>query len=103
LRALQRWYQSRVIPLADPTPHDMDVEGYASTTDLDRVKMRGWAFGYPLLSWRELPPLYFKHDTSRPIGRTEELAYDDFGNLIIRAIVTHPTARRCGAYPGSCG
>lgn len=65
----------------------MALEAYASTTDfdLDRVKMRGWAFGYPLLSRRELPPLYFKHDTSRPVGRIEELAYDDFGNLIIRA------------------
>ena len=37
LRALQRRYQSRVIPLSDPTPHDMDVEGYASTTDLDLI------------------------------------------------------------------
>ena len=46
------------IALAPPTDHPMILDGYASTTDLDleRVKMRGWAF--PLLPWVKVPLLY---------------------------------------------
>jgi hypothetical protein len=50
------------IPLAPQTDHAMILDGYASTSDLDldRVQLRSFAFGYPLL--KNLPPLYLKHD-----------------------------------------
>ena len=87
------------IPLAPPTDHAQVLEGYASTTDLDldRVKIRPYAFGWPLLI-REMPPLYHKHDASQVAGEIEDLSYDDRGNLLVRARVDHPQARRCGAF-----
>ena len=46
------------IPLTAPTAHPMILEGYAATTDLDldRTKLRAFAFGYPLpKSCRDVP------------------------------------------------
>ena len=43
--------QGEKLPLFDPTSHDMVLEGYCATDDLDhdRTKLRKYAFGYPLL------------------------------------------------------
>ena len=52
------------IPLVAPVDYPMVFEGFASTNDLDldRVKMRPYAFGYPLLFRHGYPPLYLKHE-----------------------------------------
>jgi hypothetical protein len=88
------------VPLTEPTPCAMVLEGLAATSDLDldRVKLRAYAFGFPLLFRRGFPPLLFKHDPAHPAGRIESLSYDEGGCLLIRATVTHELARRCGAF-----
>ena len=86
------------IPLSPPADGPMILDGYASTCDLDleRVKMRGWAFVWPLRC--ERVPLLWKHDLSDVAGTVDELSYDDSGQLKIRATVTHRVARRAGAF-----
>jgi hypothetical protein len=89
-----------ILPLNDPAPGGMVLEGYASASDVDRERMqfRAYAFGYPLLFRRGLPPLYHRHDETRPVGHVDPLEYDDQGQLRVRATVTHELARRCGAF-----
>jgi Caudovirus prohead serine protease len=88
------------IPLHDPSPHDMVLCGFASTDDLDldRVKMRPYAFGYPLRRQYRDVPLLYKHDAKQVAGKIEDLEYDDCGNLCVWAVVTHEPAKRCGAF-----
>src|SRR5262245_39565854 len=88
------------LPLFDPVPHDMLMEGYASTDDLDldRCKMRPYAFGYPMRRQARGVPLLYKHDPKQVAGTIEDLEYDDFGNLCVLAVVTHECAKRCGAF-----
>jgi hypothetical protein len=100
LRQLQHRHrlqpQPCIIALTAPTDRPMILNGYASTTDidLDRCRFRGWAFTW--LPWAKPPPLLFKH--KEPAGTVDALDYDQRGNLKIRATVTHPVARRCGAF-----
>lgn len=72
------------------------LDGYASTPDIDleRVKFRPYCLGWR--PWR-LPPLYYRHDTSRVVGEISELYYDN-GQLRVRATVTDDNAARCGAF-----
>ena len=88
------------IPLSNPTDHPMVLEGYASTDDLDldRTKMRPYCFGYPLPKSCRAVPLLYKHDPTQVAGTIDELAYDELGNLQIWCTVTHPLAKRCGAF-----
>ena len=92
--------QGEKLPLFDPTPHDMVLEGYCATDDLDhdRTKLRKYAFGYPLLFRHRYPPLYLKHDTSREVGRIDDLVYDELGNLQIWCTVTDHEAKRYPAF-----
>ena len=88
------------IALSDPSPHDMVLCGFASTDDLDldRVKMRPYAFGYPLRRQYRDVPLLYKHDPKQVAGKIEDLEYDECGNLCVWAVVTHELAKRCGAF-----
>ena len=91
------------IPLRDPSPHDMVLCGFASTDDLDldRCKMRPYAFGYPLRPLRRqyrAVPLLYKHLPDQVAGKIEDLEYDECGNLCVWAVVTHELAKRCGAF-----
>ena len=88
------------IPLTMPTQYPMLMEGYASTVDLDldRTKLRRYAFGYPLPRHCKDVPLYYKHDPAQVAGTIQDLEYDAEGNLLIRAEVDHPLARRAGAF-----
>src|SRR5688572_7330110 len=87
------------IPLAMATQHPMILAGFAATTDLDldRTKLRAFAFGYPLRHPRGLQLLY-KHDTAQVAGTIQDLEYADDGSLCVRAEVHHPIARRAGAF-----
>ena len=88
------------IPLAAPTDHPMVLEGYAATTDIDhqRMKLRAYAFGFPLRKQYRNVPLLFRHDPEQVAGTIDEIDYDQRGNLRIKATVTHPLAKRCGAF-----
>jgi hypothetical protein len=84
-----------ILPLTEPAaPHDLIIEGFAATCDVDRsrMKFRPWAF--TLLPWEPLPPLLFRH--GRPAGRLLEMRHDDRGRLFVRALVTDSEAKRCG-------
>jgi hypothetical protein len=43
-------------------------------------------------------PLLYKHRADQVVGRIDALEYDDAGQLLIRAHVTHELARRCNAF-----
>lgn len=88
------------IPLAEPTEYPMVLEGLAATTDIDaqRMKLRAYAFGFPLRRKSRDVPLLYRHDPEQVAGRIDEIDYDARGNLRIRALVTHPLAKRCGAF-----
>jgi hypothetical protein len=90
-RQHQVTFESCVLPLSDPVPGAMVLEGLAATVDVDRERMqfRPYAFGYPLLFRRGLPPLYHRHDETQRVGHIDSLEYDDTGQLRIRATVTH--------------
>lgn len=88
---------SITIPLSKEFPNAPTiVHGFASTTDLDleRVQMRRYAFG--LMPDINIPLLY-KHREVEPAGSIRQLMYKD-GALWIEALVTHPVAKRCGAF-----
>ncbi len=91
---------ARSIPLLDATDHPMVLEGLASTCDIDaqRMKLRPFAFGFPLRKQYRNVPLLFRHDPEQVAGRIDELDYDDRGALKIRATVTHDIAKRCGGF-----
>ena len=88
------------VPLTMATNHPMILEGYAHTVDLDldRTKIRGWAFGPPWMLRQNPPPLYYKHDPKQVAGKIVETDYDLEGNLLVRAEVHHPLALRAGAF-----
>jgi hypothetical protein len=84
-----------ILPLTEPaSPHDLIIEGFAATCDVDRsrMKFRPWAF--TVIPWEPLPPLLFRH--GRPAGKLLEMRHDDRGRLFVRALVTDPEAKRCG-------
>jgi hypothetical protein len=82
-----------VAKLADAVDHDLVMSGLASTGDLDLeyVKFSPFAFGALLPS--KLPPLLFDHQPAA--GSVDWLSYDHKGQLLVRATVTHPLAKRC--------
>ena len=43
-------------------------------------------------------PLLYNHDAKEPAGSIDALYYDAKGQLMVRATVTHPRARRCQAF-----
>jgi hypothetical protein len=88
------------IPLTEPFDHPQVLEGYAATIDLDldRTRLRPYAFGFPLPRSCRSVPLLFKHRVDQPAGRIADIDYDAQGNLVIRAEVTHEVARRCGGF-----
>jgi phage head maturation protease len=89
------------IPLVDPVEHDMMIEGYCSTCDIDlvRCKFRPYAFGYPLRREYRNVPLLYKHDPNQVAGTICDLEYEDgTGSLCVWCTVTHPMAKRCGAF-----
>ena len=43
-------------------------------------------------------PLLWKHDPDQVAGKIEDIDYDSEGNLLVRAEVDHPLARRAGAF-----
>ena len=83
-------------PMTAPTAGAQVLEGFASTTAIhsNRCKFRGFAFGI----LRGRVPLLFRHDETQVAGEIEELSYDQWGNLQIRARVDHEQARRCCAF-----
>jgi hypothetical protein len=90
-----------VIPATSPPMGDLIVEGLATSRErpLDRIAIRPWAI--PILPWqRDNPPvkLLYKHDVDQSAGVIERLEHDDFGRLRIRARVSHPFAKSCGAF-----
>jgi phage head maturation protease len=87
------------IPLTAPTEYPMHLEGYCTTdsVDGDRCAFRKYAFGYPLRRQYRDVPLLYKHDPNQVAGKIDDLEYD-FGNLCVWATVTHPEAKRCGAF-----
>jgi len=89
-----------LIPLTAPVDGDLIVEGFAVTSDLDgdRTRFRKYAFGYPLLFRHGYPPLLVRHDPQQIAGVIDELAYDLDGRLLIAATLTHPLAKRMGAF-----
>jgi hypothetical protein len=88
------------IPLSDPTDHPMHLEGYCSTdsVDGDRCAFRKYAFGFPLRRQYRNVPLLFKHDPNQVAETIDDLEYDDFGDLCVWTTVTHPMAKRMGAF-----
>ena len=89
-----------VYPLLPATDRPQILQGYAATTDVDRQRMKfqPYCFGYPLLSWKALPPLHARHDESKTVGSVDALTYDDKGNLTCRCTVVDPHARRLPAF-----
>ena len=79
------------IPLSMRSDGPVILEGLAAHTsvDLDRMRLRGYAF-QTLLPWEAKPPLLFRHDPAQPAGTIESLDYDSAGNLAIRARVEPP-------------
>ena len=88
------------LPLVSYSDHDLIVEGYASTSDIDltRMKFRSHAICWPPFTRAGDVPLLYRHDPAQPAGRVDSLDYDDRGRLLVRATVTHPEARRCAAF-----
>jgi hypothetical protein len=79
-----------LVPIAAPTSGPMVLSGLASTldTDIERVAFAPFAF-----EWPAHVPLHYDH-TGQIAGRIELLAQNDRGELMIRAYVDHPDARR---------
>jgi Caudovirus prohead serine protease len=69
------------------------VEGYVTVPapDLERIVFRKHALGWHP---RQLPPLYWRHDTSKIVGVVNSLDYDDVG---LRASVTVADGRSAAA------
>jgi Caudovirus prohead serine protease len=88
------------IPLLDAVDHPMLLEGYCSTDDVDheRCKFRPYAFGYPLRKSCRAVPLLYRHDPNQVAGEIVDLEYDELGNLQVWTKVTHPLAKRTGAF-----
>src|SRR5688572_18157952 len=87
------------LPLFDPVEHDLIMEGYCSTDDIDgdRVKFGPHSFG-PLTRRERSVPILFKHDPAQVAGTLTDLEFDDFGSLMCWCTVHHPMAKRCGAF-----
>ncbi len=90
------------LPLFDPVDGPLDVEGLASTVDvdLDRARFRAYAFCNLSLFLKgyALPPLLYRHDETQVAGEIDSLTYDEHGNVRVRCTVTHEQAKRCGAF-----
>jgi hypothetical protein len=89
------------VPPVVTSMDDVVVEGFAATKNmpLDRVRLRPWCI--PILPWKQdnpATPLLYKHDENQIAGTIERLAYDEQGQLYVRATVTHPFAKTCGAF-----
>ena len=84
------------VALAPSTDGPLTLSGIASTPDIDaeRVSFAPFCFGIP----SPLPPLLYDHDEDQIAGSVDQLRYDANGRLIVRATVTHPAAKRCGAF-----
>jgi HK97 family phage prohead protease len=94
-----------MIALTAPVEHSMIVEGYAAVTGLDltRQRLRPFAFRNScLLIDQPRPPLYWKHDETKPVGEILSLKYDDAGCVRIKCRVDDPLARRAGAFSIGC-
>jgi hypothetical protein len=84
----------QAVALLEPASGPMVLCGFASTFDVDTERVCFSPFAF------ELPadvPLHYDH-TSGVAGRIETLAHSDRGELLIRAYVDHPEARRCNAF-----
>jgi hypothetical protein len=88
--------QPVIVPLLPPVDHDLIFEGYASTPDIDAERMRFAARCWMPIKKQNVP-LFFRHDKSQIAGKIEDLRIDEKG-LYVRALVTHPDARRCNAF-----
>jgi HK97 family phage prohead protease len=84
------------IPLAEPMVHPALIEGVAATAhiDLDRMQLKPFCFG---TLKRERVRLLYKHDPTQIAGKIQELHWDDRGQLLLKAVVTHDQAKRCSA------
>lgn len=64
---------ARIIPLSAPIDYTADIEGLASTVDVDlgRQKFRAWAFSNLCLtiSGFPWPPLLYRHDPQQVAGQ----------------------------------
>jgi hypothetical protein len=90
-----------ILPPAPASMDDVAVEGFAATRNmpLDRIMLRGWCF--PILPWEMDKPkvrLLYKHKDDEVAGTIQRLAYDDHGQLKIKANITHPFAKLCGGF-----
>ena len=88
------------VPMVASVEQPQILTGYASTTHLDRSRMRfrAYAFRFPLARKSAPVPLYYKHREDERVGRIDALEYDAAGQLLIRCTVTHELARRCAAF-----
>jgi hypothetical protein len=86
-----------LVPLPEPTSTPMLLSGLAATTDVDIERVQFAPFAFDPLP--EAVPLRFDH-TESSAGRIELLAHNDRGELMIRAYVDDPEARRRNASSG---
>ena len=86
------------LPLVSYSDHDLIVEGYASTSDIDltRMKFRSHAICWPPFTRAGDVPLLYRHDPAQPAGRVDSLDYDDRGRLLVAPRSPIP---RLGAVP----
>jgi hypothetical protein len=98
LLKLERDVDHAIMPLAPPADTPMILSGLASTTDVDRERVRFRARAFDNVRWASDIPFLLRHDPAVVAGRIEDLCYDDRGNLLVRAKVDDPLARRMPAY-----
>lgn len=85
---------SFAFPLLPPVGHPLVVEGIAATADVDADRMSLAPHCFDKLDCKRVR-LLFKHDPTKIAGAIEDLAYDDRGRLLMRALITHSEASRC--------
>jgi hypothetical protein len=85
------------LPLLPAVDHDVFVEGFATTPDVDlqRTRFRGWCFSF--LPWERKPPLLLRH-AGEPVGEVLDMRYSERGALWVRAHVRDRTAARMPAF-----
>jgi phage head maturation protease len=84
------------IPALPAVDGDLIVEGLASTCDLDLARTKFAPFAFDNVGTKV--PLLYRHDKDQVAGAVQRLWYDPKGNLKVKALLTHPEAKRCSAF-----
>ncbi|MGX1104516.1 HK97 family phage prohead protease [Bradyrhizobium elkanii] len=82
------------VGLAEDIAEEVIIEGLASTRerDFEHCVFKPFCFGF--LTYTHRVPLLYRHDPSEVAGTINDLGYDEWGQLTVKATVTHPKARR---------